>query len=169
MAQAYVSQIGCDTQNTPRYLNALERLSRLDLPGGQEIQMLLATERSLNKFGEGESWKRGTYPGQADDVDELESAYDKIGFSAQYAESISVEPNEAPDSEILRMHQIAMKSCTNPTDRAEISQAIELIGRHRRNSEMQRLGRSGQSVLTVNEAYEALNAPQDAVDDGLIL
>jgi ubiquitin carboxyl-terminal hydrolase 25/28 len=108
-------------------------------------------------------------PGRADHVDDLEEAYNKIGFSATYAREISVEPKEAPDSEILRMHQVAMKSCTNPADRAEISQAIELIGRHRKNSEMQRLGRSGKTILTVEEAYEALSAPQDAVDDGLIL
>lgn len=67
------------------------------------------------------------------------------------------------------MHQVAMKSCTTPSDRAEISQAIQLLGRHRKNAEMQRLGRAGSSLPTVEEAYEALSAPHDAVDDGLVL
>jgi ubiquitin carboxyl-terminal hydrolase 25/28 len=67
------------------------------------------------------------------------------------------------------MHQIAMQSCTNSSDRAEISQAVQLLGRHRKNAEMQRLGRSGAAIPSVVEAYEALNAPHDAVDDGLVL
>jgi hypothetical protein len=54
MAGAYTSQIGCDAQHTPRYLEALERLSKMNLRDDQEIQVLLATERSLNKFTEGE-------------------------------------------------------------------------------------------------------------------
>ena len=99
----------------------------------------------------------------------MQNAYEKIGYTETYASSIYVEAHEAPDEEILRMHRIAVQSCTTPSDKAEMARALELIGRHRNNSTMRRLGGSGSSLMSLEEAYAALSAPPDSIDDGLIM
>jgi hypothetical protein len=63
ISRAYTSQIGCDAQNAPKYLGALESISKLNLKGGDELEYLLVTERSLNKYTEGTSLV--TLPGTA--------------------------------------------------------------------------------------------------------
>jgi ubiquitin carboxyl-terminal hydrolase 25/28 len=50
-----------------------------------------------------------------------------------------------------------------------MGQALELIGRERNNAMMRRLGGSGGSLLSLEEAYAALSAPADSIDDGLIM
>jgi ubiquitin carboxyl-terminal hydrolase 25/28 len=99
----------------------------------------------------------------------LQSAYEKIGYTDEYAMNIYVDAHEAPDEEILRMHRVAVQSVSNPADKAEMAQALEIIGKHRKNHTMRRLGGSGQSLMSVEEAYAALSAPADSIDDGLIM
>jgi ubiquitin carboxyl-terminal hydrolase 25/28 len=99
----------------------------------------------------------------------VQSAYEQIGYTKSYADSIFVEAHEAPDEEILRMHRVAVQSTTDPSEKAMMGQALDLIGRHRSNQTMRRLGGSGQSLMSVEEAYAALSAPSDSIDDGLIM
>lgn len=99
----------------------------------------------------------------------MNQAYDKIGYTKSYADSIFVEAEEAPDDEILRMHRVAVQSVSDPADKTAMDQALELIGRNRMNGTMRRLGKSGQSLMSLEEAYAALSAPPDSIDDGLIM
>lgn len=92
-----------------------------------------------------------------------------IGYTTEYAQTICVEADEAPDDEILKMHREATQKASNQQDRQEISSALATIGKHRRNAMMVRFGESGQSLMTVEEAYAALSAPKDSIDDGLIM
>lgn len=80
-----------------------------------------------------------------------------------------VEAEDAPDEEILRMHRVAVQSALDSKDKAFMCLALDLIGRHRKNHDMRRLGGSGQSLMSVEEAYAALSAPADSIDDGLIM
>lgn len=103
------------------------------------------------------------------DSADLEQAYARIGYTKEYADAITVEADEAPPDEILKMHREANQRATNPSERAEVSQALKLIGKHRKDSMMERLGGSGQTVMSVDEAFSALSAPRDSIDDGLIM
>jgi ubiquitin carboxyl-terminal hydrolase 25/28 len=136
----YRRQTECDQRRTPQYLGAVERLSNTRIPGADELQTLVATERSLSKYTDG-----------------------------HYADTIFVEAHEAPDEEILRMHRVAVQSVSDPHEKILIGLALDLIGRHRKNAQMRRLGASGKSMMSVEEAYAALSAPSDSIDDGLIM
>lgn len=100
---------------------------------------------------------------------DLEQAYARIGYTKEYATAITVEADEAPDDEILKMHRDSTQRAGNPSERAEVSQALKMIGIHRKNSMMERLGGTGQSIMSVDEAFSALSAPRDSIDDGLIM
>lgn len=100
---------------------------------------------------------------------DVDAAYAKIGYTTEYAQVICVEPDEAPDDEILKMHREATQKAADQQDRQEISSALAIIGKHRKNAMMVRFGESGQSLMTVDEAYAALSAPKDSIDDGLIM
>lgn len=67
------------------------------------------------------------------------------------------------------MHREALQGAHDPAQRTALGQALQIVGRHRKNSAMQRLGSSGQSIMSVDEAYAALSAPRESVDDGLIM
>lgn len=67
------------------------------------------------------------------------------------------------------MHREASQKAANHQDRQEISLALAVIGKHRKNAMMVRFAESGQSLMTVDEAYAALSAPKDSIDDGLIM
>lgn len=100
---------------------------------------------------------------------DVQQAYEKLGYTKDYADSIVVEADEAPDDEILRMHRVAVQSVSDPDEKATMGFALDLIGRHRKNDQMRRLGGSGKSLMSVEEAYAALSAPSDSIDDGLIM
>ena len=99
----------------------------------------------------------------------MQEAYEKIGYTKHYADTIFVEAHEAPDDEILRMHRVAVQSVSDPYEKTLMGLALDLIGRHRKNNQMRRLGASGKSLMSVEEAYAALSAPSDSIDDGLIM
>lgn len=82
---------------------------------------------------------------------------------------IGVPPSDAPDDYILDIHKTSMKAAITSADKTAISKALILLGRYRKNDVMRQLGESGQTTLSVDEAYAALSAPRDAVDDGLIM
>lgn len=67
------------------------------------------------------------------------------------------------------MHREATQKASNQQERQELSSALATIGKHRKNGMMVRFGESGQSLMSVDEAYAALSAPKDSIDDGLIL
>lgn len=67
------------------------------------------------------------------------------------------------------MHREATQKAGNQQEIKEISSALAVIGKHRKNAMMVRFGESGQSLMTVDEAYAALSAPKDSIDDGLIM
>ncbi|OCF36740.1 hypothetical protein I316_01336 [Kwoniella heveanensis BCC8398] len=154
---AYGLQIACDAQNTPLYLSALEKIAEAPTFGRESLQMRVATERSLNKYTIGEL------------ADIVVVAYDAIGYTSSHAEEICVMPHEAPEDYILNMHKKAVQAATSPNERWELSRALLLIGRERKSELMQRLGDSGQTLMSVEEAYAALSCPMDAVDDGLLM
>lgn len=82
---------------------------------------------------------------------------------------ICVEPDEAPDDEILKMHREATQKAGNPEQKQGLSSALAIIGKHRKNRMMVRFGETGQSLMTLDEAFAALSAPKNSIDDGLIL
>jgi ubiquitin carboxyl-terminal hydrolase 25/28 len=96
-------------------------------------------------------------------------AYNLIGYTKHYANTITVEPDEAPDDHILDLHKQATQKATNAAERAEIARALVVIGRSRNKEELIKLGRSGQTFLSVDDAYAALSAPKDSIDEGLIM
>ncbi|ORY34116.1 hypothetical protein BCR39DRAFT_518545 [Naematelia encephala] len=151
--RAYQLQIQCDQKNLPEYLGALERLSTTAMPGRDDLQVRVATERSLGHFT----------------LDDVRNAYDRIGYTRDHADTISVEPHESPDDYILDMHKNAMQATTSQAERGEVSRALALIGQHRHSQALIKMGESGRTAISVDEAYSALSAPRDAVDDGLIL
>jgi ubiquitin carboxyl-terminal hydrolase 25/28 len=167
---AYEQQKACDTENLPKYLGALDALSKA-LPRAEELSYKLAFERSMGYYTDGQSTLCGTSAGLGvlTCIADVEKAYARIGYTSDYAQVICVEPDEAPDDEILKMHREATQRALNQEERQEIASALVTIGRHRKNAMMVRFGESGQSLMTVDEAYAALSAPKDSIDDGLIM
>ena len=101
-------------------------------------------------------------------IEDVSSAYIKLGYTSEHAELLAVEAADGPDDYILNLHKAAMTSATS-SEKAELCKALTLIGLSRHSVIMQRLGNSGQTILTVDEAYSALSAPKDSIDDGLIM
>ena len=97
------------------------------------------------------------------------NAYKRIGYDDSHATLIGVEPEDAPEDYILNLHKTAMQSASAGWERNEICSALELIGRDRESKTMLRLAKSGHTFLSVDEAYAALSAPRDCIDDGLIM
>ncbi|KAK8864283.1 hypothetical protein IAR55_001529 [Kwoniella newhampshirensis] len=150
---AYGLQISCDIRNTPRYLAALEQVAQAPTPGKEALQLRVATERSLDKYS-------------SDDIDR---AYQTIGYTSQHVEVIGVDAPEAPDDYVLDLHKRAVQTATSTQEKQDLARALVLLGRERNSDLMKRLGGSGQALISVDEAYAALSAPRDAVDDGLIM
>lgn len=86
-----------------------------------------------------------------------------------HGEDIGIDASEAPDSYILDLHKTAIQATTTAAQRSELAQALTLLGRERDSEVMKRLGGSGQTFLSVDEAYAALSAPKQSIDDGLIM
>ena len=100
---------------------------------------------------------------------DVKTAYGLIGYTPEYARVICVDADEAPDDEILKMHRQASQQASTQQEKQELSTALATIGKHRKNAMMVRFGESGKSLMTVDEAYAALSAPKDSIDDGLIM
>lgn len=92
-----------------------------------------------------------------------------IGYTDDYAEQICVSPEEAPDKHIYELHKKATLAASDQIERNGLSEALALIGRHRGSDEMRKMGETGQTLMSVDEAYASLSAPRNAVDDGLIM
>ncbi|WRT66247.1 uncharacterized protein IL334_003200 [Kwoniella shivajii] len=150
---AYGLQISCHTAGTPKYLGALEKVAEAPVFGKENLQMRVATERSLEKY-------------TSDDVDR---AYNLIGYTSDYAETLCVLPHEAPDSHILDLHKKAIQAATTSNAKQDIARALIIIGKERNSDIMRQLGETGQTLMSVQEAYSALNCPEDAIDDGLLM
>nr|KIR50274.1 ubiquitin carboxyl-terminal hydrolase 25/28 [Cryptococcus bacillisporus CA1280] len=150
---AYDLQIMFDERNTPRYLGALEKISEAPVVGKSSLELKVAMERSLDKYTD----------------DEVLKAYSLIGYTRQHAEDISIPPQGAPDEYILSMHKSAIQASTSSQQRQDLNKALVLIGRERRSDQLKSMGENRQTLVSVQEAYEALSAPRDAVDDGLIM
>ena len=82
---------------------------------------------------------------------------------------MAIEPHEAPDDYILRLHKSAVQAANTASERSDLAAALKLIGRHRGSSEMEGLGSAGKTFMSVDDAYAALSAPRDCIDDGLIM
>lgn len=67
------------------------------------------------------------------------------------------------------MHKSAIQASTSSQQRQDLNKALVLIGKERRSEQLKSMGENGQTLVSVQEAYEALSAPRDAVDDGLIM
>ncbi|ODO08058.1 hypothetical protein I350_03641 [Cryptococcus amylolentus CBS 6273] len=150
---AYDLQIAFDEVNTPKYLGALETISEGPIYGKDSAQLKVAMEKSMDKFTE----------------NDLLRAYSLIGYTTDHAETICVAPHEAPNDYILDMHKKAIRACTSPSARQDVNDALAKIGKARESFMLQCMAEKGQTTVSVQEAYEALSAPRDAVDDGLIM
>lgn len=53
----YKWQTGCDQKRIPQYLGAVEKLSNTRVPDADDLQTLVATERSLNRYTDGQSYR----------------------------------------------------------------------------------------------------------------
>ncbi|EIW70776.1 hypothetical protein TREMEDRAFT_68214 [Tremella mesenterica DSM 1558] len=151
--KAYNLQILDDPRPSPLYLNALELLSRTSIPDRDTLELKVGIERSM-----------GAYT-----ASDIQGAYARIGYDQAHAASIEVEAHDAPDEYILDMHKKTMQASSSASDRAEISAALVLIGRERRSENIQQIGRGGQTFISVEDAYSALSAPRDCIDDGLVM
>ncbi|WVW83772.1 hypothetical protein I302_105793 [Kwoniella bestiolae CBS 10118] len=150
---AYGLQISCDPENTPAYLSALEKIAEAPIYGRESLQMRVALERSLDKYTS----------------DDLERAYNAIGYTAEHAEILCTGPEGAPDSHILDLHKAAVQAASTAQEKQDLARALVLIGRARKSDLMKQLGENGQTLMSVQEAYSALNCPEDAIDDGLLM
>ncbi|OCF60484.1 hypothetical protein L486_00117 [Kwoniella mangroviensis CBS 10435] len=159
---AYGLQISCDAESAPSYLSALEKIAEAPIYGRESLQMRVALERSLDKY-----IYQLTDPNSH--VDDLERAYHAIGYTAEYAESIFVPCEEAPESHILELHKQAVQSASSAQEKQNLSRALVIIGRHRKSELMKNMGENGETLMTVQDAYSALNCPEDAIDDGLLM
>ena len=101
-------------------------------------------------------------------AEELQQAYDRIGFSQQHSDFIMIEPQEAPDEYILGLHRTAVHASSSPSERAGMHQALLLIGRSRKSTLLQDMAESGQTLLTVDDAYQALGVNRETPDDMII-
>jgi ubiquitin carboxyl-terminal hydrolase 25/28 len=167
--EAYDLQIACDASSLPRHLEALDTLARAPFPGKERLQMKVATERSLDRYTSGDSFAPSRVARSWQPAGDIQAAYARIGFTQEQVDLIGVEAAEAPESYILDLHKKAVQASSSPAERPEIAQALTLIGRERNSEVMRRLGRSGQTHLSVDEAYAALSAPRNSIDDGLIM
>ena len=163
--RAYNLLVADDAMNTKAHLAALESLSEYSIPGKERLQTKVATERSLGRYTAGELTRS---PPTHCILADLRDAYARIGFTREYADTITVEPEEAPDHHILELHKTAAQGAS-ASYRRELSQALLLIGRERQSESMQQLGQSGETFLSVDDAYAALSAPKESIDDGLIM
>jgi len=59
--QLYKCQRECDQKRTPQYLGAVERLANTRIQGADDLQTLVATERSLNRYTDGQSFQLSVY------------------------------------------------------------------------------------------------------------
>jgi ubiquitin carboxyl-terminal hydrolase 25/28 len=160
-------QCSCCAAEAPRWLGALQTLSQQPIQGKGALQLLVATERSLGKFTSGEKVVTSEQGWQLNiSTVDLDEAYRSIGYNG---ELIGVDAEDAPEDYILSVHKSAMGNTTSAAERQRLSEALVLIGKARGSATMQRLGEGGQTSLSVDEAYAALSAPRDSIDDGLIM
>lgn len=96
-------------------------------------------------------------------------AYQLIGYDDAHADKIGVDGVDAPQDYILKMHKEAVQAANSGVQRSDLAEALKLIGKDRDDALMMRLARSGDTFLSVEDAYQALSAPQDCIDDGLIM
>jgi ubiquitin carboxyl-terminal hydrolase 25/28 len=165
--RAYELQCSCCAAEAPRWLGALQTLSQQPIQGKGALQLLVATERSLGKFTSGEKVVTSEQGWQLNiSTVDLDEAYRSIGYNG---ELIGVDAEDAPEDYILSVHKSAMGNTTSAAERQRLSEALVLIGKARGSATMQRLGEGGQTSLSVDEAYAALSAPRDSIDDGLIM
>ncbi|KAL1413629.1 ubiquitin-specific protease ubp2 [Vanrija albida] len=150
---AYDLQVSDDAENTPQYLGALERISKSQLFGSDTLQIRVATERSMDRYTD----------------DEVDEAYSLIGCTPEHVSTIMVEREEMPVEHLLDLHRSAMSSASD-SKRAEISRALFIIGKDRRNDMMVELGKSGGSYLSLDQAYREFNLSRDTpIDDEMLI
>jgi ubiquitin carboxyl-terminal hydrolase 25/28 len=165
---AYHMQCTCDEQHRPLYLSALAALSEDNIIGKEDLQMLVMMERSMGKYTLGAS-RPPCMLTATDEADEVQQAYARIGYTVEHASEIDVEASDAPVEYILDLHKKAVTASTSSVERQEVFDALKLIGRHRGSDEILGYANEGKTVMSVQDAYEALSCPMDAVDDGLIM
>lgn len=174
---AYDLQCACDTAHSPKWLGALEKIAEQPVKGKESLLVKVVTERSLEKYTEREFLARSLRfvleterleNGITNSAEDVANAYVRIGYTQDHAEALSVEAEDAPDDYILDLHKKAM-TASSTSEKPEISRALVLIGKSRNSELMQKLGHSGQTILSVDDAYQALSAPRDSIDDGLIM
>lgn len=171
MERAYELQIACDSVNTKHYLTALEHLSTAPIADKDRLSFKVATERSLDKYTTGQS---PLCPSSCTVLTrrtsgELNHAYALIGYDAAHVTTLGVEACDAPEYYILDLHKKAVLAADGPDRRAELGRALAIIGTDKGSTHMINLGRSGKTDMSVDDAYSALSAPKESIDDGLIM
>jgi len=99
-------------------------------------------------------------------TDDLAEAYRLIGYDA---DAIGIEAEDAPDDFIFKLHKDAQNAAATADDRRLVNKALLVIGKERESALMVRLGKEGQSFVSLEDAYAALGAPREATDEGLLM
>ena len=131
--------------------------------------MKVATERSLDRYTTGKFPWGMSYRADLPLPGDIQAAYARVGYTLEQVDLIGVDAAEAPESYILELHKKAVQVSKDATERADIARALVIIGRERNSDVMKRLGSSGKTYLSLDEAFAALSAPKKSIDDGLIM
>jgi len=100
---------------------------------------------------------------------DVKEAYSLLGYDEALAQSIGVEPEDAPVDFILGLHKKEMAASMSSYQRSLLSKALLVIGKERDDMTMIRLARDNKTFVSVDEAYAAFGAPRECTDEGLIL
>jgi ubiquitin carboxyl-terminal hydrolase 25/28 len=161
---AYELQVEADPACAKAYFSALFKLQEVSLTGRELIQTKVAVEQSLDRYTDGKcTYLSGDIMLMTED---LADAYRLIGYEA---DAIGIEPENAPDDFIFKLHKEAQNAATTSDERRLVNKALLVIGKERENALMIRLGKEGQSFVSVEDAYAALGAPREATDEGLLM
>lgn len=154
---AYNCQIRCDPLETPKYYDALCRLSQQhQLPGITEIQTLAASESSKGRWTE---W-------------DLQSATEVLGFGINGVIGESYIADETDDDYILSAFQATFKAAANDSaKRAKVKTSLRIIAESRGSHKLMRQYEkvNSASYIDIDEAYKILDVTKDVDDDTLVV
>lgn len=103
--------------------------------------------------------------------EDLDAAYHRLGFTQDYVKGVLLDDmSDLTNEWVLDEHRKAMDRATDSTARAEIAQALGIIGRARNDPLMLQIARNGGVYLSLAQAYEEFSiTPDSNIDDELLI
>lgn len=151
---AYDMQVSCDAQNVATYLGAIEKLAHAPVQASDLLQVKVATERSLDRYTD----------------EDIQHAYSQLGITPEFLSQVMIDLEDFPQDEILKMHRQAVDKALDSTTRSNLSRALTIIGKERRDHLMIQLGKNGVVYLSLEQAYSEFHLSRDAgIDDELLI